>query len=350
MSKRFTALIFRWLNQVNADPELPATALKVCVELAGCFRESKKGMAWPGLQTIADTITKSKATVLNAIRLLEQRGHLKVQYGRPGAGHSNHYWMVEKGQPANLSARPKKVRKKGQPANLSPLRTSSGGVLQTPPPEAGERGGSLGSDPIASDPGVAPLRGAPGFVEEPEQASPPEEPIAPESSGTAPRVYRREDDQAATPSTNPLAEDGGAHTAWRELCAVWRRGHPADDTPKAIAITRAAYVKVIAQGTPPELIVAAAKVWSAAADAPRFLPQLATWLATGGFEQKPPAKRERRSNTSGSVRRDRLPRQNGKVDLTALTLRRAGYIEDENGNLYHPDGNAGSAFWWGASS
>jgi hypothetical protein len=139
MSKRFTAQIFRWLNQVNADPELPATALKVCVELAGCFRESKKGMAWPGLQTIADTIGKSKATVLNVIRILEQRGHLKVQYGRAGAGHSNQYWMIEKGQPANLSAQPKKVRKKGQPADLNLLRTSSGGVLQTPPPEAGER-------------------------------------------------------------------------------------------------------------------------------------------------------------------------------------------------------------------
>src|SRR5262245_55175138 len=107
MSRQFTAQIFRWLNQVNADAELPASALKVCVELAGCFRESKKkGMAWPGLQSIADTIGKSKATVLTAIRILEQRGHLKVQYGHPGAGHSNHYWMVEKGQPANLSAQP----------------------------------------------------------------------------------------------------------------------------------------------------------------------------------------------------------------------------------------------------
>jgi hypothetical protein len=348
MSKNFTAQIFRWLNQVNADAELPATALKVCVELTGCFREAKKGMAWPGLQSIADTIGKSKATVLTAVRILEQRGHLKVQCGRPGAGHSNHYWMIEKGQPANLSARPKKVRKKGQPANLSLLRTSSGGVLQTPPSEAGERGGSLRSDPIASDPGVAPLGGAPGLVQESEPASPPEsESVPTEPDGTSPRVWRRED-EAAEPSTSPPAEDDGAHAAWRALCELWRRGHPADDTSKAIAITRAAFVKALAQGTPPEQIVAAAKVWVAAADAPRFLPQLATWLATGGFAQKPPAKRERRSNKS--VRRDQLPRQNGKVDLTTLTLKRAGYVEDENGNLYHPDGNAGSAFWWGRAS
>ena len=99
------------------------------------------------------------------------------------------------------------------------------------------------------------------------------------------------------------------------------------------------------KGTPPEEIVAAAKQWVAAfaaADGLAYLPQLATWLLTGGFKQNPPAKRKRRSNKS----RDQLPRQNGKVDLTALTLKRAGYVEDENGNLYHPDGNAGTAFWW----
>ena len=130
---------------------------------------------------------------------------------------------------------------------------------------------------------------------------------------------------------------------------IWRRGHLADDTPKAIAIARAAFVKVIAQGTPPERILAAAKQWVAAfvaADGPAYLPQLATWLLTRGLEQPPPAKRKRRSNKS----RDQLPRQNGKVDLTALTLKRAGYVEDENGNLYHPDGNAGSAFWWARAS
>ena len=335
MSKNFTAQIFRWLNQVNADPELPATALKVCVELTGCFREAKKGMAWPGLQSIADTIGKSKATVLTAIRILKQRGHLKVQYGRPGAGHSNHYWMLEKGQPANLSARPKKVRKKGQPANLNLLKETPRGGLKTPSLGDGEREARC-REQNSPDPGGAPVKGAPGCSEErPEPAESPS--------------------SAATQQNT----EGDAPAAWREILACYRRGWASDDDPKQIAIARIAFARLIGQGTPACEIVAGVKRWVVAADAPRYLPALFELLSTGAWQSEPPARKKRRAlqiprrgkavaaATGGvALGGGALPRTNGKVDMSRMGLMRAGYVQDENGDLYHPEGNAGSAFFW----
>jgi hypothetical protein len=103
-SKEFTAKIFRWLHQVNGDDKLPGSAIKVAVRLASDFNEKLGGMAWPSCQTLSEDIGKSKATVIDMIRRLHARGHLQVEWGQQGKGHSNQYWLVEKGQPANLSA------------------------------------------------------------------------------------------------------------------------------------------------------------------------------------------------------------------------------------------------------
>ena len=102
-STKFTRQVFKWLAQVNADPELPANATKVAVRLAPDFNEEHGGMAWPGLQTVADDIgLKSKVTIHNLIRRLQERGHLRIEWGRQGKGHSNHYWMILKGQQGDL--------------------------------------------------------------------------------------------------------------------------------------------------------------------------------------------------------------------------------------------------------
>jgi hypothetical protein len=270
MSKRFTAQIFRWLDQVNADAELPATALKVCVELAGCFREAKNGgMAWPGLQTIADTIGKSKATVLNAIRMLEQRGHLKVQYGHPGAGHSNHYWMLEKGQPANLSAQPKKVRKKGQPANLN---------LLTPPSEEEPKGSSSsGGERERPSAFVSPPPGAGAFA------------------GPAP-----EEEQEGVPSSAeirlpPRCKADGLKESFNPLRRVWARPWADADDDVAFRLYCAAHAEV-----GHAVIFEAALAWVAAADAPRFLPSLAKWLQARGWEKSPPQKAPAKKTPSRS--------------------------------------------------
>jgi hypothetical protein len=73
-----------------------------------------------------------------------------------------------------------------------------------------------------------------------------------------------------------------------ELRAVWARPWPDDD-----AADRRAFAQACAQGATPDAIIAGAHPWVGAVE-PRFLPQLARWLANRGWE-KPPPQRPRRS-------------------------------------------------------
>ena len=127
MSKAFTAKVFRWLHQVNADAKLPLSAMKVAVRLSSDFNEGKGGMAWPSCSTIADAIGVCEATVINVVRALQARGHLRIKWGKPGRGHSNQYWMDEKARQTDLFD-----DKKPQPAEvlepvLEPNKTSNSG-------------------------------------------------------------------------------------------------------------------------------------------------------------------------------------------------------------------------------
>jgi hypothetical protein len=96
MSKAFTAKVFRWLHQVNADTKLPASAAKVAIRLSPDFNEGRGGMAWSAFKTMADDIGLSERHVIRAIHALEARGHLKVKWGKRGRGHSSQYWMLER--------------------------------------------------------------------------------------------------------------------------------------------------------------------------------------------------------------------------------------------------------------
>jgi hypothetical protein len=95
-SKQFTAKVFRWLHQVNADCALPPNAVKVAVALIPDFNEDEGGMAWPGLQRLAARACLGKTTIIEIVRRLAACGHLRIESGKPGKGHSNRYWMVEK--------------------------------------------------------------------------------------------------------------------------------------------------------------------------------------------------------------------------------------------------------------
>jgi hypothetical protein len=114
----------------------------------------------------------------------------------------------------------------------------------------------------------------------------------------------------------------------RELRELWQRGWAGDDTPKAQAIARNAFAKAC-RDTDPADIIEAAKTWVAAADAPRFLPALAQWLAARGWETPPPTKRGRRANGH------KAQRSNGyaKPDMAKEVLVGEGYREDADGNL-----------------
>jgi hypothetical protein len=120
-STAFVRQVFAWLHQVNGDDKLPGSAVKVAVYLSSMFNEEEEdGVAWPSCKTIAAAIRKSEATVIDCVRHLEERGHLRVAWGKQGRGCSNRYWMITKPQEAKVSE-----HRKPQEAKVSAARKTS---------------------------------------------------------------------------------------------------------------------------------------------------------------------------------------------------------------------------------
>jgi hypothetical protein len=111
--KQFTRTKFAWLEQVAHDPELPASAFKVAWAISQHLNHHTSE-AFPGTQCIAGRIAMSQGTVIDMVRRLSDAGHLAVDPGRRGRGHSNHYRMILKPQPADIS-----YNAKAQPADIS---------------------------------------------------------------------------------------------------------------------------------------------------------------------------------------------------------------------------------------
>jgi biotin operon repressor len=151
MSDAFTADRFRWWDALAADPEMPPAAFLVGYAIAtSLWRTSGSKVlvsasngpedvvceAWIGAGDIADRIGMSTGTVFANIRKLEEHGYIQIDPGKPGSGHSHHYRLVEKGQPADHSkGQPKKAKgqradyskkPKGQPADYSSPKSVSG--------------------------------------------------------------------------------------------------------------------------------------------------------------------------------------------------------------------------------
>jgi len=110
--KIFAKRIFAWLAQIKNDRGLPPSGALFALQLIEHFNRDKGGAAWPSGRHIADQSGMSTANVVKLYHLFEQRGHLKVEWGKRGnGGHSNRCWMVIKPLP--------KARRKGHPDDLS---------------------------------------------------------------------------------------------------------------------------------------------------------------------------------------------------------------------------------------
>lgn len=121
-SKEFSRKTFLWLYQVNHDPDLPLACTNVALELTVYFTENDDGgRAFPGYQRIAEAIGVAHSTVERSIKLMHDRGHLRVLWGSRGSRHSNQYWMILKTPPAGV---------------LDQIKTPPAGVsddIKTPP-------------------------------------------------------------------------------------------------------------------------------------------------------------------------------------------------------------------------
>ncbi len=138
---------FDWLEQVAADPQLPASDFKVAFVIATSLWRNKGTVtlmtpetagsdqireAWIGTREIADKIAMSRFTVMKSVTRLQERKHLDVTPGEQGRGRSNHYRLVKKGASTHLLQTVKGARsslldaapvgrkslRKGAPANL----------------------------------------------------------------------------------------------------------------------------------------------------------------------------------------------------------------------------------------
>jgi hypothetical protein len=176
---------FSWLDQVAADPDLPASAFKLAYAIATKLKRnsgsktlvsadtdrSEVREAWIGCQDLADKIAMSRPTVVEMGRRLERRGHLEIQPGRRGSGHSHHYRLVEKCQcpdilkcqsadicetekcqPTDISDRENVSRPtyKCQPADMNPFVPSEDITIEekdSPPLDLGEEVGRRSQSP-----------------------------------------------------------------------------------------------------------------------------------------------------------------------------------------------------------
>jgi hypothetical protein len=96
MSKQFTARLFGWRDQILRNEKLPPSAFKVAYFLSQKFNENEGGLAWPSCATIGAATGLSEPSVLRLVGQLEAHGHLVIEAGQQGRGHSNRYRMVLK--------------------------------------------------------------------------------------------------------------------------------------------------------------------------------------------------------------------------------------------------------------
>jgi hypothetical protein len=309
MTSKFTAMQFTWLHQINEDIELPASDLKVALQLTRHFNEKEGGRAFPGYETLAEgcepytkDIGVSEHTVIRSVRRLQERGHLWVEWGKPGRGHPNQYWMIIKPasvqvsdavKPASVSARkPASAAIKPAPVQENLLMNLEGVPKKEHPPGR-EREASLALS-TSPDPGGTRLNGAP-----PDSASPSEE--------------KQSKKEPASGGTTVVTDYG-------ELRRAWPRPWMDDD-----AADRRAFDQACRKASAGEIIRGALAYVQAFNDQPRYLPKLMLWLNAEGWKKKPPP------GKSKPPRPKRRHRSNGaKPDLARIMFTQAGLIDADD--------------------
>lgn len=251
----FTKKVFEFLTRVAADRKLPPHASAIAIDLTRYFNRHHGGVAWPSCRTIANDIGVDKATVLRTLRVMEARGHLRIEWGTPGRGHGSKFWIgsaKEKVQPRTF-----KTARKGAVKGAAVSRKGAG-LHQNLSNNHSNRGSLEASTEGRESASRNPEDGAGGLV----AAAPKDDAMNIRGGG---------------PSSSPLQ--------FETLRTVWQR--PWCDDP---AEARRAFM-VACRDCDPADILDGARDWVAAADAPRFLPPLAKWLSARGWEKPSPMRR-----------------------------------------------------------
>jgi hypothetical protein len=297
--RALAATKFKFLERIADDTaNLPPLAAAVAIAISRECKLAHSGGAEVSQQQIADVLGVKREAVNRAIAALVARGHLNSV--RRGRDNPNLYFMAvapgsrcAQSRTSSPKPRPNRasrcaqneghdVRKRAHTFLKDSFKSPLGTATQSPRGRERERAARAEFPPLGGDP--------------PACAGPPRQ-------GSLPL--------AATPSPRRDRKESAAEERFREadaLRARWARGHAKDETPKAIAIVHAAYLRA-RQIASAEEIAAGAEREIAAADALRFLPELAGWLDAKRWTKPPPTKPQRQHAGNGRACPRRESRQ-----------------------------------------
>jgi hypothetical protein len=313
-------------------------AVTLCEKLVGtrlAFHQNLKTLkCFPSAATLSAETGIPERSVFRAIDGLRQKGLISINIGG-GRGRANEYLLLppKPRNPDKASGfKPENPDEKSLIPCQANLKETPREILKDLSLGAGER--EQPSADSFSPPGAAvSLTGAAPVEDQTEELELSVAEISPQplSELDLPKkegLPRAEQVEKLRPRTDSERDAGFEKErlaqSFAELRALWRRGHAADDTAKAIAVARAAYAKAIAEGAQPDEIFDGAKQWIAAADASRFLPPLPSWLETHSW-QKPPLEKKRTSEPARGNRGHRRDYRNGgKPDMARMMLALAG--------------------------
>ncbi len=292
-AKDFNKTRALFMERVGA-PNVPPIAFKLAHLILYKYANRATGLSYPSQTTLAADLGTSIRTVQRLLDILERHGLVVVP--GDGRGQSSRYWIHPQRVSPVTPFPGRKDDKKGRHPTPVKGDIALSPELNREPRASGESYGlpaSLGerdaltreSDP----PDRAGALDAPGRSENQEEES---------------KQTGNEEESQPAAEAEPPSE--ARDLACRELLESWQRGWAADETAKALAVARNAFATAC-ELAEPAAILAAAKAWIAAADAPRYLPPLPQWLAARGWQKPPPAKRRGRGRGGG--RRDRRPRK-----------------------------------------
>jgi hypothetical protein len=324
MSTAFASRKFKWLEHVAQDRSLLHVDVRVAVALLRYFNErDQNGRAFPGYQTLANTIGASEHSVIRAVRRLHERGYLVVVSGKPGRGHPNQYWMSEKPAPVQVSegGKPAPTQvKKPAPTQVSKARKPASDANKTCTRAVDSLRDSIGEGDAKASPfsyerdshlSVRTRLAAVGGCAD---APPPAEALDDGETILDGEILPPQESAANPP------EDQQENNTLGALQALWQRGHPSDATAAYKARVERAW-KRACENNDPSVIMAGARAHVAAAetaDGLRYLMKLYEFLDTEAFKKPPPPKKQSRAR-SGSRKRG----QRGKGDASAAMARLA---------------------------
>ncbi|MEJ6783760.1 helix-turn-helix domain-containing protein [Aminobacter sp. Piv2-1] len=91
----FTRRKFEWLDQVAVDADLPPAATRVAIIIANRYVNVGSAEAWPAVETLAKLLEiKSANTVRTALRAMEDRKHMLIDWSAGGKGQTNRYTPI----------------------------------------------------------------------------------------------------------------------------------------------------------------------------------------------------------------------------------------------------------------